>query len=252
MARLRWDELTYAELSSALSSGVDSVVLPVGTVEPHGAHLPLGADTIIAEVIGELVAERVGAFLLPALPYGVTGSLHGYPGSIRVPPDVLEALVLSVLESVSLHGVRYALLLNGHGGNTQSLESAARQAWLRFKLATMVVDWWVVARERGLTRQLLGKEGGHAATDETAVMLAVRPELVKRELYSDETVYVYSPGVKAYPLPGTVINYTAEEGAVIFPSEGESRRFLEAVASAIAELFSDFRRRVERELRRRA
>ncbi len=252
MARIRWDELTYAELSGALSRGVDSVVFPVGTVEPHGAHLPLGTDTIIAEVIGGLVAERVGALLLPALPYGVTSGLHGYPGSVRVPPEVVEALVLSVLESVSLHGVKYALLLNGHGGNTQSLESAARQAWLRHRLATMVVDWWVVARERGLTRQLLGKEGGHAATDETAVMLAARPELVKRELYSDETVYVYSPGVKAYPLPGTVINYTAEEGSVAFPGEGDCRRFLEAVASAIAELFLDFKERVERELRRRA
>jgi len=99
VAKLKWDELTYSELSSALSRGVDSVVFPVGTVEPHGAHLPLGTDTIIAEVVGELVAERVGALLLPALPYGVTGSLHGYPGSVRVPPDVLEALVLSVLET---------------------------------------------------------------------------------------------------------------------------------------------------------
>jgi len=121
VAKLKWDELTYSELSSALSRGVDSVVFPVGTVEPHGAHLPLGTDTIIAEVVGELVAERVGALLLPALPYGVTGSLHGYPGSVRVPPDVLEALVLSVLESVSSHGVRYALLLNGHGGEHAEL-----------------------------------------------------------------------------------------------------------------------------------
>jgi creatinine amidohydrolase len=238
----RLDELTYVEVAELVRAGADTVVLPVGTVEPHGPHLPLGTDTLIAEAIAELVAAKLNALLLPALPYGVTGSLHGYPGSVRVEPEVLEKLAYSVLESVALSGFKYALIVNGHGGNTPSLEAAARRAWYERRLATMVVDWWVLARERGITQRVLGKEGGHAATDETAIVLAVKPQLAKRELYSSSEVYVHSAGVRAYPLPGTVINYTPQEGDVTFPPPEECRQFLEEVAEAIANLFTEFKR----------
>ncbi|MEM0376649.1 MAG: creatininase family protein [Thermofilum sp.] len=234
-------EYTYAELKELLREGVDSAILPVGTLEPHGLHLPLATDTLIAEKVAELVAERSGALLLPALPYGVNTGLHGYPGSVRVEPDTLEKIVLEILKSLSSSGFRYVLVVNGHGGNTQSLDNAARRAWLEYRLAVLVVDWWVLAREVGLTKEILGKEGGHAATDETAAVLAFRPDLVKRELYSESSIHVYKPGVRAYPSPGTVINYSATEGGVEFPSSETCRRFLEAVAEAITSEFEKFR-----------
>lgn len=246
MKPIRLDELTYVEIPELIQAGVDTVVLPVGTIEPHGPHLPLGTDTLIAEALAELVAAKLNALLLPAVPYGVTGSLHGYPGSVRVEPEVLEKLVYSVLESVAFSGFRYALIVNGHGGNTPSLESAARRAWYERGLATMVVDWWVLARERGITQRVFGKEGGHAATDETAIVLAVKPHLVKRELYSSSEIYVHSAGVKAYPLPGTVVNYMPQEGEVHFPPPEKCEEFLKDVAEAIVNLFGEFKRAVAR------
>lgn len=250
MKPARLDELTYIEVSKLVQAGVDTVVLPVGTVEPHGPHLPLGADTLIAEAVAELAAAKLNALLLPAVPYGVTGSLHGYPGSVRVEPEVLEKLVYSILEGAARSGFKYALVVNGHGGNTPSLEAAARRAWYELGLATMVVDWWVVARERGITQRVLGKEGGHAATDETAVVLAVKPELVKRELYSSGEVYVYSAGVRAYPSPGTVINYSPQEGDVSFPPPESCREFLNEVAKAITTIFERFKQAAARAGRR--
>jgi len=238
---IKLDELTYVEISKLIQAGVDTVVLPVGTVEPHGPHLPLGTDTLIAETLAERVAAKLNALLLPAVPYGVTGSLHGYPGSVRVEPEALEKLVYSVLESIAFSGFKYALIVNGHGGNTPSLETAARRAWYERGLATMVVDWWVLARERGVTQRVLGKEGGHAATDETAIVLAVKPQLAKRELYSSSEIYVHSAGVRAYPLPGTVINYTPQEGDVNFPPSDKCEEFLKEVAEAITDLFVKFK-----------
>lgn len=237
-------ELTYLELGKLIREGVDSAILPVGTVEPHGPHLPLAADTLIAEKVAELVAERSGAILLPALPYGVNTGLHGYPGSIRVEPETLEKVVLEILKSLAGFGFRYVLVVNGHGGNTQSLDSAARKAWLDHELAVLVVDWWVLARELGITNEILGKEGGHAATDETAAILAFRPDLVKRDLYSENAIYVNKPGVRAYPIPGSVVNYSAAEGGVEFPQSEKCQKFLEAVAEAIACEFERFRRGV--------
>ena len=246
MKPAKLDELMYIEVSKLIQAGVDTVVLPIGTVEPHGPHLPLGTDTLIAEALAELVAAKLNAVLLPAVPYGVTGNLHGYPGSVRIEPDVLEKLVYGVLESAALSGFKYALIVNGHGGNTPSLEAAARRAWYERGFATMVVDWWVLARERGITRRAFGKEGGHAATDETAIVLAVKPHLVKRVLYSSSEVYVYSAGVKAYPLPGTVINYTPQEGEVHFPPPEKCEEFLKEVAEAIVNLFGEFKRSAAR------
>lgn len=245
MTVLKLEELSYVELKEEVEKRkIDSFVLPVGTVEPHGTHLPLGTDTLIPSALGEYVAEKVNAVLLPPVHYGVTTGLHGYFGSVRVQPETLEALVYEILESMSLHGFRYGLILNGHGGNTQALDNAAKKAWLRNKLAVMVVDWWILAREKGVTREVLGKEGGHAATDETAMVLAIRPELVKRNLYTPSAVYVYSAAVKAYPYPGTVINYSEGEGDVEF-KPGEARRYFERVADLVADVFLRYKKSLE-------
>lgn len=237
--------MTYAELAELLRSGVDAAILPVGTVEPHGPHLPLGTDNIIPELVAEKLAEKIGAVVLPTVNYGVTNSLHGYPGSIRVRPEVLEELVYDILASLAFHGFKAAVVLNGHGGNTGALDGAARRAWLTHRVASLVVDWWVVARERGLTQRALGKEGGHAATDETALVALARPDLVKRKLYNSEEIFVASQGVRAYPLPGTIINYSEGEGEVSFDFSG-APQYLEALVEEVARLYWRLRASLEK------
>ncbi|RLE91840.1 MAG: creatininase family protein, partial [Thermoprotei archaeon] len=101
---MKLHELTYKEVKIFLERGVDTFILPVGTIEPHGPHLPLGTDAFIPEKIGEILPEKIKAVLLPTIYYGVTGSLHGYPGSIRIEPEVLEQLIYQVLKSMSFHG----------------------------------------------------------------------------------------------------------------------------------------------------
>lgn len=234
-------ELTYVEVGEILAKGLDTAILPVGTVEPHGTHLPLGTDNIIPELLAEKLADRIDALILPTLNYGVTNSLHGYPGSIRVKPENLENIVYDILESLAFHGFKIAVILNGHGGNTQALDNAARRAWLDHRLATLLVDWWTLARDKGLTQALLGKEGGHAATDETALVALYNPELVKRDLYTREAIFVASSGVRAYPLPGTIINYSATEGEVLFNPE-KSKEYLDALVEEIRALYMKLRK----------
>jgi len=241
----RLAEMTYVEVRELLANGLDTAILPVGTVEPHGPHLPLGTDCIIPELIAERLAERLNAVILPTVNYGVTNSLHGYPGSIRVRPDVLENLVYDILASLSLHGFKIAVILNGHGGNTSALDSAARRAWLDHRLAVLLVDWWRLARERGLTQRILGKEGGHAATDETALVAAARPELVKSELYSPEEVFLASQGVQSYPAPGTILNYSPTEGEVSFDTS-RAQEYLDEIVREVGKLYDALRSALER------
>jgi creatinine amidohydrolase len=243
MQPYKLEEYPYRELEEIVhKEGIDTIILPVGTIEPHGTHLPLGTDSYIPIAMGQYVAGKLKALLLPPIHYGVTTSLHGYFGSVRIKPETLEELVYEILESMKIHGFKYALILNGHGGNTQALESAAKRAWLNLKMAVMVVDWWTLARERGVTQRILGKSGGHAATDETAMMLAINPGLVKKNLYDSNALCTYSSGVKAFPTPGTIINYSEEEGEVEF-KEASAREYFEAVSELILCLFTEFKDR---------
>ncbi|AKG38285.1 MAG: creatininase family protein [Infirmifilum sp.] len=240
MASRRLAELTYVEVGKLLSEGIDTVIFPIGTIEPHGPHLPLGTDNYIPELIAEKLAVKINALILPTLNYGVTNSLHGYPGSIRVRPESLENIVYDVLESIAFHGIRIALILNGHGGNTLALDNAARRAWLDHRLATLLIDWWTLARDRGLTKKYLGKEGGHAATDETALIELFRPNIVKKSQYSSDAIFTASAGVRAYPLPGTIINYSETEGEVVFSPE-KAEEYLEALVEEIRQIYLKLR-----------
>ncbi|MEZ0346845.1 MAG: creatininase family protein [Infirmifilum sp.] len=244
MAIYKLAELTYGEVRELLAKGFDTAILPVGTVEPHGPHLPLGTDNIIPELIAERLAEQIPAIVLPTLNYGVTTSLHGYPGSIRVRPESLENMTYDILSSLAFHGFKMAIVLNGHGGNTAPLDNAAKKAWLENKLAVLLVDWWTLARDRGLTQSFLGKEGGHAATDETGLVALARPDLVKRNMYTSDAIFVSSSGVRAYPLPGTIINYSAGEGEVSFSLE-KVKDYLDAIVGEIKSLYMRQRRALE-------
>ncbi len=234
-------KISWLEVRELLKRGFRRVILPVGTIEPHGTHLPLGTDAFIPEVIAERVAARTWAVVLPTVYYGVTKSLHGYPGSIRIEPSTLENFVYEILSSMAWHGFREAVILNGHGGSEQesALENAGRRLWLEHRVPVLIIDWWVLARERGLNKKYFSKEGGHAATDETAAIYAINPALVRKDLYSGDEITIYSRGVKGFPLGGTIINYSEEEGEVLFDEE-KSKQYFEELVELVVNVINNY------------
>ncbi len=242
-------ELSWIEVKNLLRDGIDTVILPVGVIEPHGVHLPLGTDALIPEALGEKVAERTNAILLPTIYYGTIKSLHGYPGSIRVEPEILENMIYQILKSMIFHGFRRIVILNGHGGSEQisAINNTAFRIWSEYKVPVIVIDWWILAREKGLTKEILDKEGGHAGSDETACIIARYPQLVKKDLYSDSEIVVYSRGTRTYPLIGTVINYNIEEGSVLF-DENKARLFINRLIDLIVKEVQVFFEKVEKSI----
>lgn len=151
-------------------------LLPVGTMEAHGMHCPLGTDTLIPEHL----AARAEALkpelllILPPVAYGHSWDLGVYPGTLDVAPETLAAYVSDIGRSLVRWGVHDIILLNGHGGNVSSLSIAAEhiaEAGGRVAL----VSWWL-----DYSRQILTVTDGqgHAGEDETSVMLAVNEKLV--------------------------------------------------------------------------
>jgi creatinine amidohydrolase/Fe(II)-dependent formamide hydrolase-like protein len=105
------------------------LILPVGTTEEHGPHLPLGADTVQAERIAAAVAERTGALVAAPIPYGLCRTTRNFPGTISISYETVERLAVEILQGFAAQGLRRFLVFSGHAGGAHMV--ALRQAALR-------------------------------------------------------------------------------------------------------------------------
>jgi Uncharacterized protein, putative amidase len=156
---MNWWELTWPEFER-----VDKTValLPTGIVEAHGPHLPLGTDALMATYIAEETARRTNVLLLPTVWYGNTYVLDKFPGTISISNETLYRLYLDIFREVARNGVKYLVVVNGHGGNVDALSMAAKDAARETKLTVILVNWWIdLAQET--RRRVLETPEGHAA-----------------------------------------------------------------------------------------
>lgn len=101
-------------------------ILPIGAVEAHGPHLPLGTDNILAEKLAKQLAKRVDGFVLPTLPYGQVWSLKDFPGSLTISNTTLTQFVTEIGESLFSQGFQIFAIINGHYGNHTAIKEATR------------------------------------------------------------------------------------------------------------------------------
>ena len=181
---MRWENLTSPEIG-ALDRDRTVVVLPLGSVEQHGNHMPLGTDTLLAEAVSLAAAHVAGdVVVLPPPWYGFSAHHMRFPGSITLSAETLMAVVGDIVAALVRHGFRRILIVNGHGGNSGVIDVLA---------STLGHKHYGVARIAALTYFTLARDAiarlrqseaggmGHACEFETAMLLHIRPELVKLE-----------------------------------------------------------------------
>jgi hypothetical protein len=124
-----YDKLSWPEVGEAAKAG-RVIVLPVGTTEQHGPHLPLDVDTYLCARVCEGAAALVPdeVLVMPPLPYGFNWHHIDFPGTIGIAWDTYVHFLLDIVKSVTHHGFRKVLIVNGHGSNRILVEIAARQA----------------------------------------------------------------------------------------------------------------------------
>ncbi|NJE43405.1 creatininase family protein [Thermococcus sp. GR6] len=177
------EELTWPDFEEAKKS-IDTVLIPVGSVEAHGRHLPLGTDVFAPLELCRRVEKRVrnagkDVLIAPPIWYGHTFVLNVYPGTIDVRADAFKAYVREVISEFVEEGFKRVVLMNGHGGNVYPLVEAAEEVAESYPNAEIwLINWWIDFREDILS---ICSSQGHAGQDETSVMLAIRPELVKMD-----------------------------------------------------------------------
>jgi creatinine amidohydrolase len=168
---MKLEELSSSELRRVVESGVATAVVPFGSVEGHGGHLPVGSDALLADVVGEAVADRLGAVLAPTVRVGCAEAQVQEPGTLSVPAETLCDLALNIARRLITDGFRVIVLLSTHGGNQAILEGAARQLNEQHPEV-------LACAPRGDVGPAPGARSGEWLT---SVMLVVRPDLVNVE-----------------------------------------------------------------------
>lgn len=195
---LHWHRLTRPDLA-ALDRDRTVVVLPCGSVEQHGLHMPLGTDTMLAAAVTQAAAERlagtVPVVLLPPPWYGFSPHHMAFPGTVTLRSETVIALVKDIADAVLGHGFRRLALVNGHGGNIAVLDVAAADlghGWHgRARVAT-VTYFALVADRAAEFRESAPGGMGHAGEFETSLMLHLAAETVRMEM-----------AATCYPDPGS-------------------------------------------------
>lgn len=170
----RFDELTDPQIAAALARS-PRVILPMGSIEQHGPHLPTGTDFFAATAIALEVADHLDALVLPLCPLGVTPMHMPYPGTVSLRPGTLQDVVADIGSSLAAHGGREFVILNWHEGNIPALALVAERLHRELGLAVVVVQACYVAEER------FGPQAGgltHGGKIEAWSVLCCRPDLV--------------------------------------------------------------------------
>jgi len=184
--QLLWlDELSTNEAAEAVKEG-RVVIFPIGSVEEHGNHLPLGTDSVQPEYIAMEVAKRTGCLVAPPFRYGICNATRNFAGTLTIQFDTLYKLALDVLSELVRNGFNRIIVMSGHAGNSHmvALRLAAQEVVTKNdetqqkgKVRIMVLSDFDFAEE--LASELADPKDGHAGTIETARMMAIRPDLIK-------------------------------------------------------------------------
>lgn len=188
MAWRHWEHLTTTEFADGACR--DAVaVLPVAAIEQHGPHLPLGTDAILTDGILDAALDRlpdgVDVLRLPTQRVGLSPEHAGFPGTLTLDAETVIAQWAAIGRSVSRTGIRRMVLLNGHGGQTAPVDLVALRLRAETGMTVVRATYFALIGDDPALDERERRFGWHGGLVETALMLAIRPDLVRSERLDD-------------------------------------------------------------------
>ena len=247
-AEYRYNRLTWPEMNDAIAAQ-KVVVLPTGSTEQHGPHLPLDVDAFLVEAVclelGRRAPDRV--LVLPTVAFGLNQHHLDFPGTIHIEPEVFIAFCLNITKSVAYHGFEKILIVNGHGSNTPLVDLVARKTVLATRSLCAAVNYYSLGVE-AFNAVRRTPVMAHADEFETSLYLYLAPDRVRMDrAIADNDVagkYMSSDSTSPYVrfndywgrwtkvgVHGDPTAATAATGKIIW----------EAVLSRLIELVDEFR-----------
>jgi creatinine amidohydrolase len=234
---MRFHDLTWPELRQVPREST-VVVAPVAACEQHSLHLPVYTDTILASALAEGVERQLpeAVVLLPTLWLGASHHHLPFGGTLSLNAARHAELLHDLIEPLLADGYQRVLVLNGHGGNTDTLHVALRvlQDKYRDRLLTGASYWELAEAELAALAEGPRKGMGHACEFETSMVLALRPDLVREELIRNDDSRYADEALRGLFVAEDMAQCT-QLGAVGYPefaSAEKGRRMLDAVTGA--------------------
>lgn len=207
-------------------------VLPVGSFEQHGDHLPLATDTLIATLVADRIATDHGGFLLPAVTVSCSHEHAAFPGTVSISATTLLAVVADIRGSLRASGIDALLIVNAHGGN-YALSNLVQEANTARPLVALFPTRqdWQHARDAAELHTTLSADM-HAGELETSLLLHAAPDLVRPRHPADdhdapERPHLLTLGMQAYAPKGVI-------GHPSLATADKGRRILDALSRAAA------------------
>ena len=251
MNRLNLGELTREEIRGLAPR--TTVVVPTGAVEQHGPHLPVDLDVRVClhvcEAAARLVTAQIPILIAPALSFGISNHHKPHPGVLSLTPGTYQAVLMEVVCCLAESGFRRIAIVNAHGGNQEANAIVAREVRNRHAVSTAAISYWTVAQSKFVESEI-SKENmklpGHAGRFETALMLAVREDLVRSDALPERKSNTASDRPAA-PHGGVVFlagqrqgdndGYSDQPGEA---SKADGARYLEIIVASVARFLVDF------------
>jgi creatinine amidohydrolase len=163
-----YELLTAPALERLIEKAARTAIVPFGSIEHQGGHLPLGADALLADLVGRALAARLPAVLLPTVRVGCAEQHVGLPGTLSISADTVSEMAVAIATSLAAHGFRLIAFVGVHGGNAEALRRAVES-----------VNHGESGARACVVRGDVGPQPGtHSGRWLTSVLLAFRPELV--------------------------------------------------------------------------
>ncbi|WP_207744110.1 creatininase [Romboutsia sp. 1001713B170131_170501_G6] len=207
-------EMTWYEFNERKDK--DVVILPIGSVEQHGPHLPLSTDTIISEGFSKLLGEKTNSIVMPSISYGyksqpASGGGPLFPGTIDLNGTTLIELVKDILEELIRDGVRKIAIVNSHFENQAFLLEAIDlvSKFMPNDTKIIMMSWWDLISQDTIDKvfdeiEFPGWALEHAAITETSLILKFAPQLVHMDRLIDEKIEEV-PTYHVYPIPKDLV-----------------------------------------------
>ncbi|HML49185.1 MAG TPA: creatininase family protein [Clostridia bacterium] len=183
--QVRWDHLTPPEFK-ALVRNEKLCIVPMGSLERHGEHMPYGTDALVAHAIAVGAAEMEPCVVFPPYWFGQVHEASCFTGAINFPTRLLLEMLEVLLDQISHNGFTKILILNGHGGNTDFLRYFAMSQLDREVPYTLYIGNAGSGERMKEVSKQWETDGGHADESETSTVMAILPGLVKMEYHKFE------------------------------------------------------------------
>lgn len=238
------EHMTWMEYRDKVRSS--TVILPVGSLEQHGPHLPLNVDVVIPTSLSEMAAEKIDGMVLAPIPYGyksqpTSGGGQLFPGTTSLDGNTLVHVVLDILRETYRHGARRFLIMNGHYENQAFITEAVDLFLRNAPQARLVIAcWWDLVSDE-MVDELFSEAGfpgwdtEHAGITETALMQYFAPELVREEEIIDDQSD-RKPPYAIFPAPADIIPSSGVLYKATYASREKGEKLAKQVASRVAEI----------------